>query len=100
MQSPRAVVTVLGQDQIGIIARVATALAANQVNILDITQTTLRDLFAMIMLVDLTRCPRSVPELRQELEPVAREMGLQIQVQVEDLFRQMHRLAAPGEVLG
>lgn len=94
----RAVVTVVGRDQIGIIARVATVLAENQVNILDISQTTLQEFFAMIMLVDLERCPLSPGQLREALQPVARDMGLQIHLQHEALFRQMHRIS-PQEAL-
>lgn len=92
MASSRAVVSVVGRDQVGIIARVATVLAENGVNILDISQTTMQEFFTMIMLVDLRGSEDSVDGLRQRLAVVEEAMGLRINVQHEDVFLYMHRV--------
>lgn len=90
--SQRIVITVVGKDLIGIIARVATVLAQNQVNIQDISQTILQDFFTMIMIADLAKCPISLNELSAKLDEVGRELGLDIRVQHEDIFNYMHRV--------
>jgi ACT domain-containing protein len=87
-----AVITVVGQDRVGIIARVATELATLSVNILDISQTILKDVFTMIMLVDLAAMPLDIKELASRMEALGREMGLSIQVQHSDIFKAMHRI--------
>ncbi len=88
----RAVITVIGKDTVGILAKVSTICADNGVNVVDVTQTVLQDLFAMVMLVDITKisCPLSV--LSDQLENVGKEMGLQIHVMHEDIFNSMHRI--------
>jgi len=88
----RAVVTVVGMDRVGIIAAVSTLLAEHNVNILDISQTTMRDIFTMIMLVDLTRMDISFSQLSDRLQEKGRELGLQIQIQREEIFQSMHRI--------
>ena len=89
----RAIVSVLGQDRPGIIARVATALAENDVNILDISQTVLRDeIFAMTMLIDTAGMKASFGELKTVLDGVSEEVGMQIRLQREEIFKSMHRV--------
>ncbi|MEO2240709.1 MAG: ACT domain-containing protein [Euryarchaeota archaeon] len=88
----RAVVTVIGVDRPGIVAGVSRVLAEHNVNIEDISQTVLRDLFAMVMLVDLSEADVSVKELRRELERVGEELGVDVVVQHEDVYRAMHRV--------
>ena len=84
--------TVLGIDQIGIVAKVASVLADCGVNILDISQTLFDEFFAMNMLVSLSKCKVEVSLLKSKLDEVAEEMGLRILLQREDVFRFMHRV--------
>lgn len=89
----RAIVSVLGQDKPGIIARVSTALAEHSVNILDINQTVLREeIFAMTMLIDMANIKTSFGELKDVLEKVSEEIGMQIRLQREEIFKSMHRV--------
>jgi ACT domain-containing protein len=88
----RAVVTVMGKDRVGIVANISSILAKHNVNILDISQTIMQDLFAMIMLVDISQADVDLSTLRGEIEDKAKEMGLQAIVQHEDIFRFMHRI--------
>ena len=88
----RTVITVVGKDTIGIIAAVCTYLAENNVNILDITQTTLRDYFTMMMIVDINNCNVPFSELRDGLATVGQSKGLEIKCQKEEIFNQMHRI--------
>lgn len=88
----RIIVTVIGQDQVGIIARVATALADARANILDISQSVMAEFFVMIMMVDIAGAGITVDELRRRLATVAEAMGLKIEVQHEDVFKYMHRI--------
>ncbi len=88
----RAIVTVIGKDQVGIIANVCSLLAADGVNILDISQTILQDLFTMIMLVDLSGCDRPFNEVSKLLREDGEKHGLVIRIQREDIFEAMHRI--------
>lgn len=88
----RALVTVTGQDRIGIIAAVCNLLAELNINILDINQTVMAEFFTMAMLVDTESCTCSYEELRQALNAKGDEMGLSIRIQREDIFRAMHRI--------
>ncbi len=88
----KAIVTVVGKDKKGIIAKVSTALYENDVNILDISQTIMQDMFTMIMLVDLSGASKQVWTLTKELEEMGEEMNLAIHVQREELFDSMHRI--------
>lgn len=88
----KVIITVLGQDKVGIIAGVSTILAENNVNILDISQTILKDIFTMVMVCDITNAGIGFGSLRDKLAAKGVELGLQIQVQHEDVFRFMHRI--------
>lgn len=88
----RVVITVLGQDRVGIVAGVSTALAEMRVNIIDISQTIMGELFTMIMLVEMTGAEASLEELKHRLEQVGNVLGLQILAQHEEIFRFMHRV--------
>jgi ACT domain-containing protein len=88
----RAVITVLGTDRVGIIAKVSTALAEANVNILDITQTIMQNIFTMIMVVDTGATNISLEELDQRLKTKGDELGLQVRLQREDIFNSMHRI--------
>lgn len=91
MEKKRAVVSVIGKDQVGIIAKVTNVLADNHVNVLDISQTILQDFFTMMMLVDVSEID-SLDILQEQFETINNEMGLKINIQLEDLFKAMHRV--------
>ena len=88
----RAVITVVGKDRTGIIAKVSTYLAEKQINILDISQTIMQDLFTMMMLVDTKDSGVQAKELSDALKALGEEMGLSINMQHEELFSSMHRV--------
>lgn len=85
-----AVVTVVGNDTIGIIARVSAVLARHEANILDISQTVLSGMFNMIMIVDISLS--RFAHLSEELEALGHELGLQIRIQRSEIFDAMHRI--------
>ncbi len=88
----KAIVTVVGTDRVGIIAEVCTTLAALQVNIVDISQTVMQEFFTMIMLVDTEKADKSLDEIDLQLQKKAKEMGLSIRIQRQDIFHAMHRI--------
>ncbi len=88
----KAVVTVIGKDQKGIIAKVSNILFESGVNILDISQTIMQDMFTMIMLVDFADESVTLKEVTEKLEKAEDEMGLSIHVQREEIFTSMHRI--------
>lgn len=88
----RAIITVIGVDQIGIIAEVSTLLAEKKVNIMDINQTILDEYFTMTMLVDLESLEISLEDLKKELNKKGEKLGVSIKLQHEDIFRSMHRI--------
>lgn len=88
----RAVITVIGKDMVGILAKVSTVCAENEVNVVEVTQSILQDLFAMIMLVDISKCKIPFPELSEQLTGAGEELGLSIHVMHEDIFNSMHRI--------
>ncbi|MDR3905858.1 MAG: ACT domain-containing protein [Evtepia sp.] len=89
----RAVITVAGKDRVGIIAEVTQALAHQNVNVLDITQTILPpDFFTMVMLVDASQCKVPFGDLADQLAALGNQSGLAIQAQREDTFQAMHRI--------
>lgn len=88
----RAVITVIGKDMVGILARVSSVCAKNDVNVLEVTQSILQDLFAMIMLVDITECKIPFSELSEQLSDAGKELNLTVHVMHEDIFNSMHRI--------
>lgn len=88
----KAIVTVVGKDKTGIIAKVSTALYENNVNIEDISQTIMQDMFTMIMLVEFRSAEMSIQDITNKLNEVADEMGMSIRVQREEIFTSMHRI--------
>ena len=88
----RAIITVIGRDTVGIIARVCTFLAEKQVNILDISQTIVGGYFNMMMVTDVSRARDGVGELAAQLEELGKQMGLSIRCMREDIFDSMHRI--------
>ena len=91
-KSNRVIVTVIGVDTVGIIAAVATVLAEAHVNIVDISQTTLREFFTMILMGDMEKATVSFDELKRRLNAKGESMGLKIDAQHEDVFKFMHRI--------
>ena len=88
----RAIVTVIGEDQVGIIASVCALLSQYDVNILNISQSVLQEYFVMVMLVDLSGCQASIADLSERLDRAGQERGLSIRIQREDIFNAMHRI--------
>ena len=88
----RAVLSVLGEDRVGIVAAVSTALAESSVNIEDIRQTILSGTFSMTMLVTVDEDARAFEDVQARLAEVAERIGMQITLQREDVFRFMHRV--------
>ena len=92
MKSQRAVITVVGQDTIGIVAAVTGLLASSQINILDITQTTLDGIFTMTMLADLEKSSLTVADLSDKLKKLGKKINQEIHVHDEKMIRAMHRI--------
>ena len=88
----KTIITVVGKDTVGIIAKVCTYLAQNGVNILDISQTIVQGFFNMMMIVD-TGNVKSFENLSKELEQIGEEIGVVIKCQHEEIFDRMHRLS-------
>ena len=88
----KAVVSVVGQDKVGIIGAVAAELASCNVNILDISQTTLQEFFAMIMLVELEKANLTFDDLQVRMQALGTRMNQSIRVQRQDLFDAMYKV--------
>lgn len=88
----KAIVTVIGRDRVGIIAEICTLLAAHGVNVLDISQTVMREYFTMIMLVDVSGCGQDFASLTEMLHQEGEKTGLAVRIQREDIFEAMHRI--------
>lgn len=88
----RSIITLVGTDHTGIIAKVCTYLAENDINILDITQTTVEGYINMMMIVDTEKCNKDLPAIEKGLEDVGKKIGCIIKIQREDIFKMMHRV--------
>ena len=88
----KTVITVVGKDTVGIIAKVCTYLAENNVNILDISQTIVQDYFHMMMIADLNNATKSFGDVSDELAKLGEEIGVIIKCQREEIFDSMHRI--------
>ncbi len=88
----RAIITVVGHDAVGIIAKVCTYLADNNINILDISQTIVNGYFNMMMITDLSGKKKHFGEVSAELEKLGKDIGVIIKIQREDIFNEMHRI--------
>lgn len=87
-----AIITVVGSDKVGIIAKVSTYLSEHKINILDITQTILSGNFVMMMMVELKGADIAIDELRTQMEKTATDMGVDINIMSEKVFSAMHRV--------
>jgi ACT domain-containing protein len=90
--SGRAIVTIIGSDRVGIIAGIANVIADGNVNILDISQSVIREFFTMIMMVDLGEASISFEELSDRLARKGGELGVRVEIQREEIFKAMHRV--------
>jgi ACT domain-containing protein len=88
----KAVITVLGCDRVGIIATITRVLADTNVNILDISQTIMQNIFTMIMLVDLSKMNVEFSALSDVLDKKGAELGVEVRLQREEIFTSMHRI--------
>ena len=88
----RTIITVVGKDTVGIIAKVCTYLAENSINILDISQTIVQEYFNMMMIVDMSKMTKSFEEVADELANVGKQLGVQVKCQREEIFNMMHRI--------
>lgn len=88
----KTIITVVGKDAIGIIAKVCSYLAENNLNILDISQTIVQEYFNMMMIVDVTKLEKPFEVMSKELEDIGLGIGVQVKCQREDIFDMMHRI--------
>jgi ACT domain-containing protein len=92
-QKKHIIVTVIGRDEVGIVARIATSLAAQNINIIDINQTILGgEIFAMTLLADRINCDHPLPQITERLRQSVEGMALKVTVQDSDVFQYMHRV--------
>lgn len=88
----RTIITVIGKDRVGIIAKVCTYLAENDINVLDINQSIVQGFFNMIMIVDAQNAKKDFAVLTKEIDSLSEELGVKIKMQHEDIFDVMHRI--------
>ena len=88
----KGIITVVGGDQVGIIAKVCTYLAENKLNILDISQTIIQGYFNMMMIIELQNSSKDFGLICDELENLGKEIGVNIKLQHENIFNKMHRI--------
>lgn len=88
----KGIITVVGKDQVGIIAKVCTYLADNKLNILDISQTIIQGYFNMMMIIELQNASKDFDVVCDELNDLGNEIGVNIKLQHEDIFNKMHRI--------
>lgn len=88
----KAVISVIGKDTVGILAKVSAACATRNANILDVTQSVMQDMFVMVMLADITKMDCDFGVLADDLRNLGTELGLDIRVMHEDIFNSMHRI--------
>jgi len=88
----KAVVTVVGRDTVGILAKVSTLCTEHNSNILDVTQSVMQDLFTMVMLIDISDIKGSFTDLQNAMFALGDEIGMKIHVMHEDIFNSMHHI--------
>ncbi|MDE4908145.1 ACT domain-containing protein [Methanogenium marinum] len=88
----KTIITVVGEDTVGIIAKVCTYLADNDVNVEDISQTIIQSYFNMMMIVDTSKSTKPFGEMVSDLKKIGDDIGLKIRCQHEDIFTRMHRI--------
>lgn len=88
----KAIITVVGKDTVGILAKTCTYLAKADINILDISQTVVQDYFNMMMIVDYSKCKKTFEKVGTDLSKLGMDMGLKIRCQKSEIFEKMHRI--------
>lgn len=88
----KTIITVVGKDTVGIIAKVCTYLSENGINVLDISQTIVSGYFNMMMIVDMNNASKTFGTVQAELDKIGEEIGVAIKCQHEDIFNKMHRI--------
>lgn len=88
----RGIITVVGKDMVGILASVSTVCAENSVNVIEVSQSILQDMFCMIMLVDVSKSNVEFTEFSASCEALGNELGLKVNAMHEDIFNSMHRI--------
>lgn len=92
MEQDKIIITVVGKDTVGILAKVCTYLANNKINILDISQTIVQGIFNMMMIADNTNSEKEFDQCQKELDQIGEELGVQVKCQKEAIFEMMHRI--------
>ena len=88
----KAVITVIGKDMVGILAKVSTICAENNVNVIEVTQSILQDMFCMIMMADVSDCSVPFAEFSDVLSEYGKENNLSVHVMNEEIFNSMHKI--------
>ena len=88
----KAIITVIGKDSVGILSKVSSACAEADVNILEVTQSVLQDMFAMVMLVEIDKSTLGFDALSEKLEKVGEQSRTQVHIMHEDIFNSMHKI--------
>lgn len=88
----RIIISVIGKNDVGMAANICTYLAESNINILDITQTIVKEIFDMMMIVDIARSPKSFEEIAREMDELGQRIGASIRCQREEIFTSMHRI--------
>ena len=88
----RIIISVIGKNDVGMAANICTYLAESNINILDITQTIVKEIFDMMMIVDIARSPKSFDEIAREMDELGQRIGVSIRCQREEIFTSMHRI--------
>lgn len=88
----KVIITVVGKDTVGIIAKVCTYLSESSVNVLDISQTIVSGYFNMMMIVDMSKATKSFSEVSDQLDELGEKIGVTIKCQKEEIFEMMHRI--------
>ncbi|MBP3489558.1 MAG: ACT domain-containing protein [Roseburia sp.] len=88
----KTIITVVGKDTVGIIAKVCTYLSENQINVLDISQTIVSGFFNMMMIVDMSSSAKGFGECQKDLDEIGAQIGVSIKCQKEEIFEKMHRI--------
>ena len=91
-EAEKVIITVVGKDTIGIIAKVCTYLSENMANVLDISQTIVSGYFNMMMIVDIAMMTKSFGECKKDLEELGEQIGVSVKCQREEIFEKMHRI--------
>ncbi len=88
----KIIITVVGKDAVGILAKTCAYLAKENINILDISQTVVQDFFNMMMIADAAKCRKSFEKIGQEMAQLGNKMGMRIRCQKSEIFEKMHRV--------